>query len=283
MNCINRLCLILIFIFFIFNSFCKIPEYRKETKEARGVWISRAEWAKQDIINNQEAQQKRIIEILDLVKTSKLNFIFFQIRGNGDAFYKSNFEPWSDLLTGTLGKDPGWDPLSFALRQAHLRGLELHVWFNTFTAWKGTVPPPHTIPEHIYNAHPDWLVCDKNGNRMSLNSSYVFLSPGIPEVRDHVLRVGLDIVKKYDIDGIHFDYIRYPEQSPELGYSQDAVSLRLFNSPAGNPQNLKWSDWQRENINQFVQEFYDEATRLKPHLKISAAVIGKYDYSTCNG
>jgi len=93
----------------------------------------------------------------------------------------------------------------------------------------------------------------------------------------------MDIVKNYDIDGIHFDYIRYPEKSPELGYSQDPISLKLFNSPEGNPDNLSWADWQRENINQFVRKFYDRATGLKPWLKISAAVIGKYNYSEWNG
>jgi hypothetical protein len=118
---------------------------------------------------------------------------------------------------------------------------------------------------------------------MPLSSHYVSLSPGIPEARNYILQVAMDIVSNYDIDGFHFDYIRYPEDSDKLGYSQDPVSVRLFNTPDGNPKNLDWADWQRENINQFVRQFYDEATALKPWLKISAAVIGKYDYSSWNG
>ncbi|HEX9971102.1 MAG TPA: family 10 glycosylhydrolase, partial [bacterium] len=173
--------------------------------------------------------------------------------------------------------------LAFALEQAHNRGLELHTWFNTFPAWRGAEPPPHTIPEQIYNAHPEWIVCDSAGKRMLLSEHYVSLSPGIPEARDYIHQVAMDIVTNYDIDGFHFDYIRYPEGADKLGYSQDPVSVRLFNTPDGNPKNLDWEDWQRENINQFVRQFYDEATSLKPWLKISAAVIGKYDYSSWNG
>lgn len=265
----------------LLGSVCK--RERPGTKEARGLWVTRWEWAVNSDTNRAEAQKERINSIFDLAKKAKMNFILFQIRGNGDAFYQSSLEPWSELLTGTLGKNPGWDPLAYALEQAHLRGLELHAWFNTFPAWRGTEPPPHTMPENVYNAHPEWIICDKNGKRMPLSSHYVNLSPGIPEARDYIHAVALEIVKKYNIDGFHFDYIRYPESSNSLGYSQDPVSLNLFNSPDGNPKQLNWDDWQRENINIFVRKFYDEATAAKPWLKISAAVIGKYDYSNWNG
>ena len=273
--------IIILSISILLGSVCK--ERKPSSKEARGLWVSRMEWAVGADSNRVEAQKQRILEVFDDTKQARLNFVLFQIRGNGDAFYKSQYEPWSELLTDTLGKNPGWDPLAFAIEQAQLNGLELHVWFNTFTAWRGTEPPPHTNPEQIYNAHPEWIVCDKNGKRMPLSSHYVFLSPGIPEVREYVHQVAMEIVKNYDIDGFHFDYIRYPEGSNNFGFSQDTISMRLFNSPEGNPDNLSWEDWQRENINQFVRKFYDEATALKPWLKISAAVIGKYDYSSWNG
>ena len=263
------------------GSACK--EEKPSTKEGRGLWVTRWEWAIQSNTDLPALQQQRIIEIFDAAKQAKLNFIVFQIRGNGDAFYRSNFEPWSDLLTGVLGKDPGWDPLEFALAQAHNRGMELHAWFNTFPIWRGAEPPPRTTPEHAYNAHPEWIVCDSSGKPMPLSAHYVSLSPGIPEAREFIHKVAMDIVSNYDIDGFHFDYIRYPEGADKLGYSQDPVSIRLFNTPDGNPDNLSWGDWQRENINKFVRRFYDEATALKPWLKISAAVIGKYDYSDWNG
>lgn len=261
----------------------KCKEKKVNPKEARGLWVSRMEWAIQADSNRIASQKQKIIEIFQDASQARLNFILFQIRGNGDAFYQSRYEPWSDMLTGLLGKYPGWDPLAFAIEQAHLKGLELHAWFNTFTAWRGTEPPPQTNPQQLYNAHPDWIVCDKNGTRMPLGSHYVFLSPGIPEARDFVHQVAINVVENYDIDGFHFDYIRYPEGSNNSGYSQDPISLRLFNSPEGNPGQLSWEDWQRENINQFVRKFYDEATALKPWLKISAAVIGKYNSSDWNG
>ena len=101
--------LLLILILF---SFCKRPKIKyDETKEARGIWVTRWEWVQDKTKNNPQAQKERIIEIFDLIKKARLNFVLFQIRGNGDAFYKSNYEPWSDLLTGKLGKNPGWNPL----------------------------------------------------------------------------------------------------------------------------------------------------------------------------
>jgi len=260
---------------------CKEP--MPGTNEARGLWVSRMEWAVAVPGNRMVAQQQKIIEIFDMARRAGFNFILFQIRGNGDAFYRSQLEPWSDMLTGVLGQDPGWDPLAFAIQQAHQRGLELHVWFNTFTAWRGMAPPPRTVPSHVYNAHPEWIVCDANGTPMSLNSGYLFLSPGIPGVRHYVHQVAMDIVENYDIDGIHFDYIRYPEGANRKGYSRDPISLQQFASPSGNPNQLSWDDWQRENINQFLRQFYRAATGRKPWLKISAAVIGTYDSNEWNG
>lgn len=268
-------------IFLSLGTICK--EEKHNLKEGRGLWVTRWEWAIKADSNRLAVQRAQIQKIFTLAKTARLNFILFQVRGNGDALYRSQFEPWSDLLSDSLGKDPGWDPLAFAVELAHALGLELHAWFNTFPAWRGSAPPPHTTPEHIYHRHPEWLVCDKNGQPMPLGEHYVSLSPGIPEVRNYLQAVAMDIVAKYDIDGIHFDYIRYPEQADKLGYSQDPISLFLFNSLEGNPQNLNWNDWQRENINQFVRQFYDCATAVKPWLKISAAVIGKYDQSNWNG
>ncbi len=276
-----RISAIILISFGCLGYLCK--EQKHSTKEARGLWVSRMEWAIAAPGDRKAAQQQKIIEIFDLAQRAGFNFILFQIRGNGDAFYQANFEPWSEMLSGVLGQNPGWDPLAFAIQQARQRGLELHVWFNTFTAWRGIAPPPRTVPPQIYAAHPEWIVCDGNGIPMSLNSGYVYLSPGIPAVRNYVHQVAMDIVEKYDIDGFHFDYIRYPEASNSKGYSHDPISLQQFASPSGNPNQLSWDDWQRENINQFLRQFYRAATGRKPWLKISTAVIGKYDYSEWNG
>ncbi|MBI3005640.1 MAG: family 10 glycosylhydrolase [Ignavibacteriales bacterium] len=248
-------------------------------REARGVWMSRFEYANEQTRRNPEAAKKRIQEVFQRAREAKLNMVFFQVRGNGDAFYRSRHEPWSVLLTDTLGCDPGWDPLQFAVDEAHRHGLELHAWVNTFPVWRGIKPPTESTPRNVMLEHPEWLVCDSAGKPalpVPPNNEYIWVSPGIPAVRQHVVNVVTDIVENYDIDGIHFDYIRYPEGSPQFGFSHDSTSVARFNSAEGNPYKLSWDHWQREQVNQFVFDAYNSITTLKPWVKMSAAVIGKY-------
>ncbi len=246
-------------------------------KEARAVWISRFEYCEYSPTHDQDSIRSYIANAIDQAAQANFNLIFFQVRGNGDAYYTPGLEPWGSLLTDTLGKNPGWDPLAFALERAHVRGLELHAWVNTFPVWRGNEPPPETTPRSPYLNHPEWIVCDSSGTPQPLSDHYVSFSPGIPAVHDYIIGVVKDIVQRYDVDGIHFDYIRYPEKSPEKGFSHDSISVARFNSPEGNPYRLDWEDWQREQLNQFVYQAYNELTALKPELKISAAVIGSYN------
>ena len=253
-------------------------------REARGVWMSRFEYAGEQRRADPEASQRHIRAVFARARAARLNMVFFQVRGNGDAYYRSTLEPWAESLTGTLGPDPGWDPLAFALGEAHALGLELHVWINTFPIWRGMdLPPEEVVPRPIVLAHPDWLVCDSAGVPMSLSEHYVNLSPGVPDARQHILNVVAEIVEGYDIDGIHFDYIRYPEESTSKGYSHDSISVDRFASAQGNANSLDWDDWQREQINQFVFDAYNTVTRDKPWVKVSAAVIGKYSGSGWTG
>ncbi len=248
-------------------------------REARGVWMSRFEYTNDKLRNDPEAAKAHIRDVFDKARKAKFNMIFFQVRGNGSSFYGSAHEPWALELTGTLGKDPGWDPLQFAIDEAHRLGLELHAWVNTFPIWRGGIPPTETTPRQPYLAHPEWVVCDKDGMPMNVdppNNEYIWASAGNPAVRQHVVNVVMDIVTKYDIDGIHFDYIRYPEGSPVKGYSHDSVSVARFNNVDGNPHKLSWEHWQREQINEFVFQAYNSVTAAKPWVKLSAAVIGKY-------
>jgi uncharacterized lipoprotein YddW (UPF0748 family) len=248
-------------------------------REARGVWMSRFEYSNEQMRNNASAAQLRIRETFQQARKARLNMVFFQVRGNGDAFYRSRYEPWSMLLTDTLGKDPGWDPLQFAVEEAHRLGLELHAWVNTFPIWRGSVPPMESNPRNAMLEHPEWLVCDSAGKPIRPdppNNEYIWISPGIPAARQHVLNVVMDIVEKYDVDGIHFDYIRYPEWAPRYGYSHDSISVARFNSIEGNPYRLSWDHWQREQVNQFVFDAYNSIMARKPWVKMSAAVIGKY-------
>lgn len=248
-------------------------------REARGVWMSRFEYANEQTRNNPEASKEKIRAVFEKARAAKFNMILFQVRGNADAFYRSDYEPWAETLTGTLGQDPGWDPLQFAIEEAHRLGLELHVWMNTFPIWRGAKLPPETTPRPLMLEHPEWIVCDSSGKRMHVdppNNDYIWASPGIPAVRQHIINVAMNIVEKYDVDGIHFDYIRYPEGSTARGYSHDSISVARFNSVEANPNKLSWDHWQREQVNQFVFDAYNSITAKKPWVKTSASVIGKY-------
>ena len=250
---------------------CNEMQVRKK-REVRAVWMTRFEYAQG---KTKAESQKFIYDSFRKFSQAGVNTIVFQVRGNADAFYVSEFEPWSMLLSGTLGKDPEWDPLAFALETARPLGLEVHAWLNTFPAWRHNDPPPEmSQPEHPLRLHPEWLVCDSAGTAMQTGEGYISFSPGNPEVHEHILKVVMDILNKYDVDGIHFDYIRYPENSLAKGYSHDKVSINRFNSIKGNPLSLEWENWQREQVNNFISGIYNHVTKAKPWVKISAAVLG---------
>jgi len=265
----------------LFSIFAGCRDEFKGSREARGVWMSRFDYTSQD--KNPERMRNSILNQMRNTRAAKMNMVFFQVRGNADAFYNSNFEPWSALLTGELGKYPGWDPLQYAIETAHSLGLELHVWINTYPAWRANDNLPlESYPRHIMLQHPEWIVCDKNGDMMKPNEGYISLSPGVPGVNEHICKVVMDVVRKYDIDGIHFDYIRYPEESTSQGYSNDRISRERFASFEGNPKQLRWDDWQREQINGFVAKVSDSIKSIKPYVRVSAAVIGSYKKNKWN-
>jgi uncharacterized lipoprotein YddW (UPF0748 family) len=219
--------------------------------------LNGADWPKPEFRSNVAAQESSLVAILDVLKKANMNTVLFQVRPRGNAFYRSSSEPWARELTGELGRDPGWDPLRFALQEAHKRGLELHAWFNVYKVWGGSAPPPASKPLHVVRSHPEWA---------RVYHGEWWLDPGIPAVRDYLVGVAMELISKYDIDGIHFDYMRYPAQS-----FQDEDSYRKF---GGGTEKSKW---RRENINQFVREIYDRAVRLKPMIKVGSAPIGVYE------
>ena len=201
-------------------------------------------------------QQRSLREIVAKLKAANFNTIYFQVRGRADAMYRSKYEPWSQQLTGTLGENPGWDPLQFIIDEAHAQGMELHAWFNTFLVKSGGPKPTDSNPQHVILSHPEWM--------HQVNGEWWF-DPGLPEVRDYNLKVAMDIVRKYDIDGIQFDFIRYPGRP-----FPDDVTYKKYGG------NFSKSDWRRENINMFVRALHDSAIALKPMLKVGATPIGIY-------
>ena len=228
--------------------------------EFRGLWVTRWDYG----------SAADIEAILQEAADWGFNAVFFQVRATADAYYDSTVEPWAKGLTGTLGQDPGWDPLAVAIEAAHARDLELHAWLNTFTAWSGTTPPPASDPPHILYAHPEWRQAGSDGTPMAWNDSYTWVSPGIPGVRQHILAVVDDIASRYAVDGIHLDYIRYA--GPD--YSHDSWSEDAFAAAQDADPGLSWGDHQRAVLSGFVGSVTDVVTAAAPAVKVTAAVWG---------
>ena len=231
-------------------------------KEVRAVWVTTAaglDWPK--TVDRQE-QQASLRNIVANLKAMHFNTILFQVRARGDAYYQSSYEPWAENLTGTLGKDPGWDPLAFLLGEAHRVGLEVHAWFNVYKI-RGPSAVAQSVPLHPARRFAAW-VHDADGEG--------WVDPGVPEVRNYLLSVALELIRRYNVDGINFDFIRYPGKN-----FPDNDTYRRH----GNGQNR--DDWRRSNIDSFVAEFYDNAIRIKPMLKIGSAPLGVFsDGSSAN-
>ncbi len=223
--------------------------------ELRGAWVTR--WS----FDTEQDVERVMGELAD----AGFNAVYFQVRGTFDALYASTLEPWSAELTGTLGQDPGWDPLAVAVRAGHARGLELHAYINSFPLWSGNSAPRETTPRHAYLDHPDWVVADSDGESQALNDSYVFASPGNPEVRAHIAAVAADIGSRYQVDGIHLDYIRYADPD----YSHDAASIAAYQG-----SQLSWEDWQRQQVVETVR-----GVQGAVDLPVTAAVWGIYENS----
>ncbi|MFC1530408.1 glycoside hydrolase family 10 protein [Gemmatimonadota bacterium] len=227
----------------------------------RGLWVSRWEYR----------TPQDVRDLLTRAAGWGITDVYFQVRGRGDAFYPSAIEPWGAELTGRLGQDPGWDPLDLAISQARQRGLRLHAWINTFTMWSGTVPPPATTPWHIFRKNPGWIMVNRNGGTLRLGNryGYVLAAPGNPAVQAHIEAVVMDIVERYQVDGIHYDYIRLPDAD----YSYDAISRGRFLADTSNDS---YMSWQADQISGMLARISKRARAARPGIIFSAAVINHY-------
>jgi uncharacterized lipoprotein YddW (UPF0748 family) len=234
-------------------------------EETRAVWVTRWAFKSPDDVKTLFANLSEL----------GVNTVFFQVRGASDAFYRSSYEPWSAVLAGGLGRDPGWDPLRVAVREGHRRGLEVHAWVNVFTAWPVTDSgdlPPATDPVHPFAAHPEWLCCDRAGRPMPVTKSetadnYAFFSPTRKDVGRHITQVLSELVGKYDVDGLHLDYVRFPDSS----YSYDKES-RLAYLKDTVEEEMSYARWRTERLTEFVGELSRSIKRARPDVAVSAAV-----------
>lgn len=233
--------------------------------EFRGVWVTTVfnlDWPTSRTAST-ATQQQELRNLFDTLKALGINVVFFQVRTQGDAFYESTLEPWSYYLTGEQGRAPSpfYDPLAFAIDEAHKRGMELHAWFNPFRA--ENVVGSFTIAEsHISRTRPDWILQVDN---------YKFLNPGLPEARNYIIDVITDVVERYDIDGVHFDDYFYPY--PSSGGGLGSQDLDAFQNH--NPLNLSGlGAWRTYNINTFIRETAEAISNRKPYLKFGVSPFG---------
>ena len=240
-------------------------------REFRGVWIaavSNLDWPSQPGLPP-DSQRAELVRMLDRSRALRLNVVILHIRPAGDALYPSALEPWSEYLTGQQGKapEPFYDPLKFAIEEAHARGLELHAWFNPYRA-RVLASRGEPAPSHITRANPE-LVRRYGG--------YLWMDPGEDAVRRRSVDVVVDVVRRYDVDGVHIDDYFYPyrERGPdgrELDFP-DSTSYARYRAGGGA---LGRSDWRRSNVDRYVAEMYAEVKREKPWVKVGISPIGTW-------
>ncbi|MBB2915011.1 uncharacterized lipoprotein YddW (UPF0748 family) [Streptosporangium becharense] len=228
-------------------------------RQLRGVWIATVkniDWPSRTGLTPAQ-QQAEYVKILDNAVKRRLNAVFVQVRPASDALYKSELEPWSQYLTGTAGKNPGWDPLPFLIAEAHRRGLEFHAWFNPYRASEGDVGG---LPaNHPARRHPEWIV--KYEGR-------AYYNPGLPAVREHVTGVIKDVVSRYDVDGIHFDDYFYPYPGSSGAKFADDAAFAKYGKGAA------LADWRRANVNKLVAQVDEVVHETKSHVKFGISPFG---------
>lgn len=228
--------------------------------DLRGMWISTVaniDWPSRPGLSGKDARQG-LLNLFEAARRRGLNTVFFQVRPTADALWPSPHEPWSAWLTGEQGKDPGWDPLGFAVREAHRRGLELHAWFNPYRiAMHDDLD--RLAEDHPARRHPDWVV--RHGGRLYYN-------PGLPRVRAFVQDAMIDAVARYDIDGVHWDDYFYPY--PVAGETFDDDDA--FAEHGGDFADR--ADWRRHNIDLLVREMRARVRAVKPAVPFGVSPFG---------
>jgi uncharacterized lipoprotein YddW (UPF0748 family) len=231
-------------------------------REFRGAWVATVynlDWPSKPGLpaGTQKAQLRAL---LDRAAELKLNAILLQVRPAGDALYASAKEPWSQFLSGKAGVSPGYDPLSFAIAEAHARGLELHAWVNPFRA---AVSASETLPaNHVAKKHPDWV---------RHFGKQLWIDPGEPAACAYVIDVITDIARRYDVDGIHLDdyFYPYPLKPGDASFPDDSTWKRY-----GSKSGLSRADWRRESINDFVRSMYRAVKEVKPRARVGISPFG---------
>ena len=253
-------CAVILFFFHLSTVSCQ-PKY-----EFRAVWIatvSNIDWPSSKYLTT-EQQKQEFINILSQQRKIGMNAVIVQIRPSADAFYASQYEPWSEYLTGRQGVAPSpyYDPLQFMIEETHKRGMEFHAWINPYRAVMG--PSSSIASNHITKQHPEWFV--KYGDKKYFN-------PGIPEVMQYLDNVVIDILKRYDVDAIHMDDYFYPYKIPGVEFPDNKTYLKYG-------QGLSKAEWRRSNCDSIVKMVHDAVLVYKPFVKFGISPFGVWRNSS---
>jgi len=235
--------------------------------EFRAVWVATVEnidWPSTKHLSA-DSQKTEFIKLLDLHKQNGMNAIVAQIRPAADAFYPSPYEPWSEWLTGTQGKapDPYYDPLDFMIKETHKRNMEFHAWLNPYRA-VNDIYHSSVAPDHITKTHPEWFL---------VYGEKRYFDPGNKEVQEFVTKVVRDIVRRYDVDAIHFDDYFYPYRIPKREFP-DSVSFSKY----GN--GLTKDDWRRSNVDSIILKLSKAIKEEKKYCKFGISPFGVWRNSS---
>ena len=228
-------------------------------RQMRAVWVSTVKMLDYPSARNLSSAELKTeyIRLLDTLHALGINTIIFQVRPAADAFYPSPYEPWSEWLTGKQGRAPKpyFDPLKFFITQAHKRHIQFHAWINPFRAI-ATIQYADVIPQHISKTHKKWCF-DYGINR--------YFNPGIPQVRNYIVAVIADLVRRYDIDGIHFDDYFYPYPiRDEKNHLVPIPDYRTYRKYGKGFKSIK--QWRRHNITEFIKQVHDTIKAIKPYI-----------------
>lgn len=250
-------------LFIILQLFLLLPVTAQSPKyEVRAAWLTAVyglDWPRTRA-NSPEGihkQKAELIEILDKLKAANFNTVLFQTRTRGDVLYNSKIEPYNSILTGKTGKNPGYDPLAFAVEECHKRGMECHAWMVTI---------PLGGRRHVASFGKNSITKKKPAICAAYKREY-FLNPGHPDTKKYLMSLVREVVERYDVDGVHFDYLRYPEHASRF---PDKYEYRKYS----NGRSL--AQWRRDNITEIVRYIYKEVKNLKPWVKVSTCPVGKY-------
>ena len=230
--------------------------------EVRAAWITAVyglDWPRTKATTPASTQKQKdeLVEILDKLKEANFNTVLFQARTRGDVLYKSDIEPYNSILTGKSGKDPGYDPLAFAVEECHKRGMECHAWMVTI---------PLGGRKHVASLGKQSVTRRQPKICVPYKREY-FLNPGNPKTKEYLMSLVKEVVERYDVDGVHFDYLRYPERAFRF---PDSYDYRKY----GNGRSL--DQWRRDNITEILRHIYKGVKKLKPWVKVSTCPVGKY-------